>query len=84
MKTISLTLAAGLIATSAMAGNSDRYNDLRFDTRIGLFSESQDQETAGAHTSVSPVTISTRNAQTDRPSYPYINPLGVGPHNDSR
>lgn len=85
MKALTFALTAGLIATSALAGNSERYNDLRLDTRVGHVADSQtvaSQKTTSP--SVQSITFSTRNAEANQPSYPYTNPFGVGPYNDSR
>lgn len=86
MKTLTFALTAGLIATSALAGNSDRYNDLRLDTRVGHVADSQDTVALQKTTSpsVQSITFSTRNAEANQPSYPYTNPFGVGPYNDGR
>jgi len=75
-----LLIAASItaaLATAALADKSDRYNDLRFDTAKGHVEASED---AGAK----PVALSTKNDSKPAPSYPYINPFGVGPYNDSR
>jgi hypothetical protein len=72
MKRIALTLSAALIATSAAAG-SDRYHDNKFDTSV----KASAQTTAPAPKA----TLSTKGKSTP---YAYINPYGVGPHNDSR
>jgi len=91
---LSSVIALGL-ATTAFAGNSDRYNDLRLNTAVGHVTSHDTARTTpvqafraiNAPVRVAPqdnrVRISTRNA-TARTPYAYQNPHGVGPDNDSR
>ena len=79
MKLIFSAAIAALISTTAFAGTSDRYKDLRFDTATKT--QAPDRAT---HLSA-PLTqtvLSTRD--TKRKPYAYQNPFGVGPNNDSR
>lgn len=80
MKLIITSAAAVLIATSAFADNSDRYNDQRLDTSV-----STQQASAANDQPIAPIaSLSTRNEVKTPTSYPYSNPYGVGPNNDSR
>ena len=78
---LSAFVAAG-IATAVSAGNSDRYNDLRFDSAIGHVTQSADA--SRLQDGLQPVALSSRNESSERTPYPYISPYGVGPSNDSR
>jgi hypothetical protein len=78
MKHIFTTAALILISTAAIAGNSDRYNDLRLDTR-----GASNQSYADTRQTVT-VVLSTRdgkNVGTAGEGYIYG---GFGPNNDSR
>jgi hypothetical protein len=79
MKLILTASLAALIATGAVAGNSDRYNDQRLDTSNAAQATTTDSQAAAAV-----ATLSTRSAAETSTSYPYINPYGIGPNNDSR
>ncbi|MFD2740312.1 hypothetical protein ACFSUD_12065 [Sulfitobacter aestuarii] len=91
MKLLITSLVLALLASTASAGNSDRYNDMRLDTSR----PAQNAETARPETTGPAV---TRRASPDRrlprnavrspdnptPFYAYDSPFGVGPNNDSR
>lgn len=78
MKLIITTAFATMLASTAFAGNSDRYNDLRLDTSSAV------QATTTVEPAPIVATFSTRSAEKTSTSYPYINPYGIGPNNDSR
>ena len=82
MKLLLISFLAAGIATAASAGNSDRYNDLRFDSAAGHVSDTSTG--TGSQDILLPAAISSRSEQSEGTSYPYINPYGVGPDNDSR
>lgn len=71
MKLIISTIAAALIATTAFAGQSDRYNDQRLDTSV------QSQDVNG----VTP-TVSTRDAKIKKDKV--ADHTYVSKNNDSR
>ncbi|MEM7520580.1 MAG: hypothetical protein AAF307_06030, partial [Pseudomonadota bacterium] len=74
------TLIAATLAGGAIAGTSDRYKDQRFDTAVGHVTDAKAADAAQAPT----VVLSTNNGNGSGTAYPYINPYGVGPNNDSR
>ena len=82
MKLILTTIAAATVATSALAGASDRYTDLRFDSAIGHVTD--DSVAVDATPKTAMVSLSSRNASKSGKGYAYTNPYGVGPYNDSR
>ena len=82
MKLFLTTFAAACIAAAASAGNSDRYNDLRFDSAIGHVTKAADS--GQSQDRQMPVALSSRSSEAEGTPYPYINPYGVGPNNDSR
>ncbi|MEM6303327.1 MAG: hypothetical protein AAF744_01315 [Pseudomonadota bacterium] len=98
MKLLITTALAAAIATTAAAGNSDRYNDQRFDSAVGHISSFDNSprvatfdRTVRGTTFAQPqrqqrVILSTRNQPkgTQARPYAYANPYGVGPNNDSR
>lgn len=79
MKLILSTLIAAGLATSAVANQSDRANDLRLDAAA-----EQVSATEASATTQPVIVLSTRNAQKSTKPYAYTNPYGVGPSNDSR
>lgn len=84
MKLLLPTLLAAGLATTAFAGNSDRYNDLRFDTGAKQTETKQESKVTATEKASVTVVLSTRNKGQSTTPYPYINPYGVGPYNDSR
>lgn len=76
MRLLFATSLAAALATAALADKSDRYNDLRLDTGTSQASAEVPAAT--------PVALSTKNDEGTASSYPYANPYGVGPYNDSR
>ena len=80
MKLIITAVIAATIAGGALAGTSDRYNDQRLDTAVGHIT---DEKTA-VNVKPQTVVLSSNNGNGGGASYPYINPYGVGPSNDSR
>ncbi|MBD3663934.1 hypothetical protein [Sulfitobacter aestuariivivens] len=91
MKLTLSTALALVVATAASAGNSDRYNDLRFDTAIGHigvtgFATDFAADTAAAPAPISSVRFSSqsRKSNSSGKGYAYDSPYGVGPNNDSR
>lgn len=83
MKLIFSTLLVADLATSAVAGNSDRYNDLRLDTAVGHVTKDK-AVAAPKATKPQVVTLSSSNKAKAGKGYAYSNPYGVGPANDSR
>ncbi|WP_390915208.1 hypothetical protein [Pseudosulfitobacter sp. SM2401] len=80
MKLFITSAVAALIATSAFAGNSDRYDDLRFDT-----AQSAQQVEPATEQAVAVLTsLSSRSKNSTSGTYAYTNPYGIGPNNDSR
>lgn len=88
MKLILMTALTTTIASAAFAGNSDRYNDQRFDSAVGHVSSFDRPHAEAAVTTTRPLTVTfaTNNGsgKQDSGSYAYANPYGVGPDNDSR
>ena len=82
MKFVLTVFVAASITTAVSAGNSDRYNDLRFDTAVDHVTQASDRP--ASQTGLQPVALSSRSQSSERTPYPYINPYGVGPNNDSR
>lgn len=88
MKLLITSALAAALATGALAGNSDRYNDVRLDTAFSNLNDFTETPKATKRPvkQINAPTFSTRNARRDRASgsYAYTNPHGVGPNNDSR
>jgi len=82
---LTASLLVGL-ATAALADTSDRENDLRFDSSVGHVGSVEENATIVAmNKSIeNPITLSSRNKDEEKVSYPYISPYGIGPYNDSR
>ena len=95
MKTLITMTTAALIATPALADQSTRYNDLRFDTSQTAAVEpnaaSRDQRVVRGETipgnvvdGENPVTFSSRNAPRNNGYQDTFRAGGIGPFNDSR
>ena len=88
MKLLITSALAATVASTAIAGNSDRYNDIRFDSAVGHISSFDTFKNVKSDPAPLPqVRFSTRsgtNQQSSAGSYAYTNPYGVGPNNDSR
>lgn len=80
MKLMLSTALAALISTTASADNPDRHDVLRLET--GETASARNKEGLDERTLHGQVTFSSRN--TGGKGYPYSNPYGVGPNNDSR
>mgnify|MGYP000274185892 CR=1 FL=1 len=79
MKRLLTAAFAVTLASSAFAGNSDRYNDNRFDSAVGHLGQTTKAVPA------KPAGNATRSSQSQKkPRYADASPFGVGPHNDSR
>jgi len=74
-----MTAITVTLGTGAFAGNSDRHNDLRFDSAVGHVGQTLKVVTAEPRTKA---TLSSKGKM--KPRYADANPYGVGPHNDSR
>ncbi|MEL7100036.1 MAG: hypothetical protein AAGM84_14515 [Pseudomonadota bacterium] len=84
MTRTALILAAALsLGTAATADQSDRYNDLRFNTAVGHIDYTSD---AVGTQRAEQTTVATSGTRQSAPqgSYAYANRFGVGPNNDSR
>lgn len=79
---ISAFLISGL-ATSVIAGNSDRYNDQRHDTAVGHVVKPKPAKVK-VRQPPRAVAPSTQNTKNPGAGYAYSTPYGVGPNNDSR
>ena len=75
-------ITATLIATSASAGQSDRYHDLRLDTANPQATQNAERDTA-TNTLFGVPVISTMN-KNEMPKPSDKGYQGVGPYNDSR
>lgn len=83
MKLILVTFITATLATSAFAGNSDRYNDQRFNSAVGH--QTDKAKTSQSVRTAATVVFASRNAKSKSDGrYLDANPLGVGPYNDSR
>ena len=86
-----IVAAAAALGSAAHADQSDRYNDLRFNTAVGhidctrssgAMTQSERFVTQRAETSA----LSSSSARQNQRAgfYAYSNRFGVGPYNDSR
>jgi hypothetical protein len=77
MKRFVTAALAMTLASGAFAGNSDRYNDLRFDSAKGHVN-------TGIATQTTPKPTLLAPSGKKKPRYADASPYGVGPYNDSR